>query len=181
MKKFTKRVIPMLVAMAMSCSLSAVTSFAAETTNDAVAPISDNEVTLSTDDGENTRSGEETWHYTGYYYQYVGSFTMTGSNMTPAKTIPNDSMCKYLTILADFSCSYSSKVKVEIVDNATGAVLASNTSSAGTSGSVSVGGNVNVQGKQVKIRFILYDSNGNYTPYRNCDISYYYNLRGISS
>lgn len=67
------------------------------------------------------------------------------------------------------------------MDNATGAVLASNTSSAGTSGSVSVGGNVNVQGKKVKIRFILYDSNGNYTPYRNCDVSYSYNLCGLSS
>ena len=180
MKKFTKRIIPMLVAMAMSYSSSAV-AFAAETSNDVITSISSCDVTLCTDISETPRSGEETWHYTGYYYQYVGSFTMTGSNLTPVKTIPNDSTCKYLIILADFSCSYSSKVKVEIVDSATGAVLASNTSSAGTSGSVSVGGNVDVQGKKVQIRFILYDANGNYTPYRNCDVSYSYNLRGLPS
>lgn len=181
MKKFTKRVIPMLVAMAMSCSLSAVTSFAAETPNDTTT-ISDCDVTLSTNDSGTLRSGQETWYYTGYIQQHVGDFTMTGSNMTLTKTIDNNDQCKYLTISASYSCSYSSKLKVEIVDANTGLVYASGMSTAGTSGYIAVGnsGNYNMRGKQVKIRFILYDANGNYTPYRNCYVDYGYNLRAIS-
>lgn len=182
MKKFTKRVIPMLVAMAMSFSLSAVTSFAAETTNNAVSSTSDCDVTLSTNDGETPRSGAETWYYTGYIEQHVGDFTMTGSNMTPTKTIDNNNLCKYLTISASYSCSYSSKLKVEIVDANSGFVYASATSAAGTSGYIAVANSssYNMKGKQVKIRFILYDANGNYTPYRNCYVDYGYTLRAIS-
>lgn len=182
MKKFTKRFIPMLVAMAMSFSSSAIASFAAETSIDALPPISGSDISSSSIGGISPQAGAETWNYTGYVMQYVGSFTMTGSNMTPTKTIANNNMCKYLTISASYTCSYSSKLKVEIVDASSGFVYASGISSAGTSGSILIGNssNYNMKGKQVKIRFILYDAYGNYTPSRNCNVSYHYGLTGIS-
>ena len=106
-------------------------------------------------------------------------FSMTGSNMTPTKTIPSEARCHYLTIYADYNCSSSSKLKVEIVNASTGAVLARSTSGAGTSGHVNVRAG-NVSGKKVKIRFIVQDSNGNYAPSRSCNVSYSYNLCALS-
>lgn len=177
MKKFSKRIIPMLVAMAMSCS-SSVVAFAAETSNDAVTPTSEYDVTLSSNDGGTTRAGEEYWDYTAYYSEYVGSFSMTGSNMTKTKTLSSDSAARYLTIRADYNCSSSSKLKVEIVDANNSSVLASATSSASTNGSTVVQAWVAelAPSKKVKIRFIIQDANGNYAPSRTCNVSYSYSL-----
>lgn len=171
MKKFSKRIIPMLVAMAMSCS-SSVVAFAAETT------IPDSNVTLSSNDGGTAYAGEETWVFSGYESFYVGSFSMTGSNMTKAKTIQDDYRNRYLTIYADYNCSSSSKLKVEIVDVNTGAVLGSGTSSAGTSGKATAQAWVDdlEPTRKVKIRFIVQDANGNYAPSRTCNVSYRYRL-----
>ncbi len=178
MKKFPKWILPMLVAIAMSGSSSAV-AFAAEASNDAVTYASEYDTPLSSNDSGLSRAGAETWSYTGYYVKSVGSFSMTGSNMTPTKTIPSEARCHYLTIYADYNCSSSSKLKVEIVNASTGAVLARSTSGAGTSGHVNVRAG-NVSGKKVKIRFIVQDSNGNYAPSRSCNVSYSYNLCALS-
>lgn len=181
MKKFTKQFIPMLVAIAMSCSSSAIAAFAAETSTDASPTVSETDINSASIGGISPQAGSETWNYTGSVMQYVGSFTMTGSNMTPTKTIANNNMCKYLSISAYYNCSYSSKLKVEIVDASSGFVYASGLSSAGTSGNITIGNssNYNMKGKQVKIRFILYDAYGNYTPSRNCNVSYHYGLSGM--
>lgn len=170
MKKFTKRILPLLVATAMSfCSSSVV--FAAETSNGDVAPTSAG--------GVMPLAGEETWGHTGYYRYHVGSFSMVGSNMTKTKTIDNGELCRYLTIFADYTCSSSSKLKVEIVDASTGAVYASGTSKAGKSGSIAVQTQQSMRGKKVKIRFIIQDANGNYAPSRSCNVDYSYSLSSV--
>ncbi len=168
MKNFTKRILPVLMAMVMILCSSSV-AFATEIFNCDVMPTSYGDVMPLS-------GGEETWTYTGNTKRHVGSFNMVGSNMTKTKTIDSNSQCKYLTIATTYTCSSSSKLKVEIVDASTGTVYASGVSKASPSGSVSVQTYSSVQGKKLKIRFIVQDANGNYAPNRSCNVDYSYIL-----
>ncbi len=126
-------------------------------------------------------AGEETWDYTGYIANFVGSFDMTGRNLTPVKTIVNRSdLNRYLTIDADFTCNSASILTIQIVEYPSGRVLASASSNATTSGRVFVTAGPDIYGKQVQILFRVTDSNGNYDSSRPCHISYWYSLRGIN-
>lgn len=171
MKNFTKRILPVLMAMVMILCSSSV-AFATEIFNFDVMPTSYGDVMPLS-------GGEETWTYTRYAARPVGSFSMVGSNMTKTKTIDSDERCECLTISATYSCSSSSKLKVEIVDASTGKVYAYGVSKAGKSSTVSVETpkNATMAGKKVKIRFIIQDTNGNYSPNRSCTVSYSYALR----
>lgn len=187
-----KRLLAIFMTMVMCLSMSAH-AFAAENVDNAVKDsVTSSEETVDVEDlqfidipsasaGGGTagiNSGVETWDFTGYMGYYAGGFTMEGHNLTPVKTIATNSYNQYLVISTNFSqCSAASKIRVQIKEYPSGNILAQNTSSVGTSGSVTVAAGPGMSGKKVQIDTRIYDANGNYIDSRTCRIDYWYTLR----
>ena len=175
-----KRLFATLLCVIMCLSVSG-TALAAESAD---SIIGDNSSIMAIGGSEAVPyGGVETWYYTGYISRFVGSFTMEGRNLTPVKTIATDpNNNRYLTIDAEFTCNSPSILTVEIREYPSGRVLASRSSGVTTSGEVIVqaGSSTSyMSGKQVQIFFRITDANGNYIDNRQCNISYWYTLRGI--
>lgn len=120
-----------------------------------------------------TRGGAETWKATTL--TKVGTFTMTGNNLTPVKTIGISR--DYLLIRVDsFSASKPVKLTVQIREAYTGKVLSKKTSSATSSGKNLMTTCGVKKGDKVQIYFRVTDANGVYNDNLACKITYSYRL-----
>lgn len=117
--------------------------------------------------------GTETWSKTGGKVK-VGTFTMTGNNLTPVKTV---GVSGYnLGIVTNFSSSKKVILTVSIRKAYTSTVLGGGIgkSTATTKGSVSTGLASVKKGDKVQIYFRVTDANGKYDTNLPCTITYYY-------
>ena len=153
----------------------------AETDNDGWAPLTPPTDARGVSDGILPYAGVETWKYTGYVGTYVGGFTMSGTNLTPVKTIEKSNLNQYLSINADFTCSQPGILTLQIREYPSGKVLAQSKSNATTSGNVKVEAGGGMSGKKVQIFFKITDKNGNFSASRQCNIKYWYWLSGYTN
>lgn len=168
--RMKKRILAIIMAMCLCLGMSTV-AFAAED-NKGATEIS----TLA------EGSGTSTWN--GADYQYVGSFTMEGNNLTPVKTMGKAGK---LTIHTCFGISNGKNgyVVVQIRDASSGKVLAElNRYKKGLPASNyqadKHGDTVSTtvkKGQKVQIYFKVLDQNGKYQDGWNCGIRYYYSLK----
>ncbi len=111
-KTFKKRIATFLVALMMLCTMGTSVAYAAE--------VETPETTETSGDVE-TRAGVETFYLNNNYE--VGSFTFSGNNTTPKKTVQGRYLYTYLKMKrasSDAGSSSSSiKVTVKILDAST--------------------------------------------------------------
>ena len=182
-----KRFFSVILAMVMCCSFSA-TAFAAVPEKE--HPVSFQEqgevVTLDSNgeamievpakllagsDSIPFGGGTETWSTTGKTVT-VGTFTMTGNNLTPVKTI---GVSGYnIGITTKFSANKSVRVTTEIQKAYSSTVLADGVSSVSRSGSYSTGLAYVNKGDKIQIYFRVTDTNGKYDDNLPCTITYSY-------
>ena len=170
-----KRLLSCALALCMLLGMSMV-AFATEMpemANKVVQPSASVE-----DNSIDPRSGEELWN--GHNIVYVGTFTMTGNNLTPVKTTGYTGP---LAIITDYTSTRSNTpvlLRVEIRDWATQEVIAYNTTTvAKQSGRIVVQGDVGWHQK-IQIFIKVYDKNGNYDTNLPCKISYSYTFYNAS-
>ncbi len=117
----------------------------------------------------------ETWNnVTGWIN--VGTFTMEGNNVTPVKKIGVTGYS--VAIYAEYSCSKSVKMTVQILKAYTSSVLlgGEGISSVGKTGTVLTGSAPVTRDQEVQIYFRITDANGNYDDNLPCTVTYWYYL-----
>ncbi len=123
-------------------------------------------------------SGSETWNKDG---AVVGTFTMSGNNVTPVKIIGKN----YEGIAVNVDKFESSKpviLTVAIRKAYTKTVLGwEGKSKAAKSGSNISAGYRCTKGDQIQIYFRVTDANGNYDPNLKCKITYSYSYWGTDT
>lgn len=117
--------------------------------------------------------GTEVWDQDG---ATVGTFTMTGNNLTPVKTIGKP--YEILLVGADYTASKPVILTVQIRKAYTSTVLGSGKSSASSSGKNITASYRCHQGDKIQIYFRVTDKNGTYDDNLACKITYRYQYTG---
>ncbi len=116
--------------------------------------------------------GSETWNKDA---ATVGTFTMTGNNLTPVKTVGKP--YEILMVNAKYSASKPVILTVQIRRAYTSTVLGQAKSSAASSGKVTAMYGSS-QGDKIQIYFRVTDKNGKYDDNLACKITYGYQYTG---
>lgn len=177
-----KRLLCMFMAALMCVSTSAV-AFAAEET-----PVMDDDVVTQEIEVNSegwavaevptsaieSRAGSEVWDKDA---ATVGTFTMTGNNLTPVKTVGKP--YEFLLVGADYTASKPVILTVQIRKAYTNTVLGNvGKSSAASSGKNITAGYRCTKGDKIQVYFRVTDKNGKYDDNLACKITYRYQYAG---
>lgn len=117
------------------------------------------------------RAGTETWDRP--VKTTCGTFTMTGNNLTPVKTIGLDSRNLYI-IVDSYSSNQPVYLTVQIKKAYSSVVLAQTTFGPSSSGENKILSTYVPYGTKIQINFIVKNSSGEYISSLPCTITYSY-------
>ncbi len=182
-----KRILAIAMAMLL-CVFSPIMAYASETElSNKEGGIVTQEIEVNSDGwamvempASNTESdivpfggGTETWNKDS---ATVGTFTMTGNNLTPVKTVGKS--YEFLMVGADYSASKPVILTVQIRKAYTSTVLGQGKSSAASSGKNVTASYRCTKGDKIQIYFRVTDKNGKYNDNLACKITYRYQYAG---